>query len=351
MKIKFFALFSLLFSSIAFAETAIICENCSTESAAESFAKSKANSLQCSPVFGPDMTCQSINKVITFVDSSSGQAYKYNVFHQDSFPWDVQAERIPLSSNREESFRILMKFVRDSNSAILASSTDINQLLGTFNISSSTSSSNASSSSSGTCPADTALSALTNPNTLDSIKTKASIAIGTNLISKNNDLNLNPIKIDRSYSLSFMDLSSSIQVDSATRAPSFVVTFDESERPGSRKDFLAYSVNILGYDEQNLPIMNFNLLGASQVGGYRLESLSGSNGAMEIDNECVLERFEEAVNSGILTPAASNTGGSGGGEPEPAPPGPGWSFPTGSGCTVYDFFQSGTLLYTFKVCG
>ncbi|RUO31559.1 hypothetical protein CWE12_00740 [Aliidiomarina sedimenti] len=347
MKVRLLALSGLFFSSITFAETAVICESCSTESAAEAFAKSNANTLQCSSEFGPDITCQSINKVITFVDSNSGQAYKYNVFHERDFPWSVQAERIPLSSDREESFRILMKFVRDSNSAITEASADSHEILGSFNISSS--SANRSSNSDGACPTDTALSALTNPNTLDSIQNRAAIEIGTKLISRNNDLNLNPVKIDRSYSLSFLGLTSSILADSASRDPSFIVTFDESERPGSRKDFFAYQVSILGFDEQNLPIMNFNLLGASQVAGYRLENLSGSSGSLAIENECVKERLEEAVNNGVLTPAV-NLGGSAGGEPAPAPPGPGWTFPTSGGCQIVDFYQGGTLLYTFRVC-
>lgn len=349
MKIKTLACLSLLSSSAVFAETAEICESCGTESEAKSFAKTKANPLECSPVFDPNMTCKSRNKIVTFVDANSGQAYKYNVYHEADYPWNVQADKMTMSPNREESYRILMKFVRDSSRAINQSSTGANQLIGPMNFNSIAG--HSSLSSSGSCPSGTALNALTNPNTLDYIKTKASIEIGTRLISDNNDLNLNPVKINNSYSLSFMGLNSTIEADGSTRNPSFVVTFDQSEREGSRKDFLAYSINILGYDEQNLPIVNFKLSNASQVAGYTLGGLKGNNGPLELTNSCVKQKFEEAVNAGVLNPTTSNIGGTGGGGGMPYdPPSGGWSFPTSGGCKMVEFSQSGRTLYTFRIC-
>lgn len=341
MKIKFLTLFTLFASSVLYAETAIICEDCNTVSAIESFAKSKANHLECSPVFGMDMTCQSRNKVVTFIDANSNQVYKYNVFHESNAPWKVQVEKMILSPDREESFKILMQFVKDANSSIFESSKNINQLI-------SGSSARKPLTSNSTCPEETALSALTNPNTLDSIKTIASIEIGLNLASKNNDLNLNPVKINKSYSFIFKGLSSSILVDSPTRNRSFVVTFEESERPSSRKDFLAYNVNILGYDEQNIPILDFVLSNSSQVAGYTLGGLKGVNGPLEINNECIQKKFEEAINTGVLTKSNTSSSGSSGGIPESSTAG---GIPiSGAGCQIVDFYQSGMRLYTFRDC-
>ncbi len=349
MKFKILMLLGLLSSSAVHAETAVICESCGTESAAQSFAKSKANPLECSPIFDFEVSCQSQSKIVTFVDANSGQAYKYNVFHERHAPWNVQAERIALSSAQEQSFDVLMKFIRDWNSSVRNASTSAAQLLNSSSIS--PLSDVDFLQSSGGCPSDTALSALTNPNTLDEIKTTASLEIGLNLTSKNNDLNLNPVKINKNYSLTFMGIGSTITTEGTTRNPSFVVSFDESERASSRKDFLAYSVNILGYDTQNLPILEFSLSDSSQVAGYTLGGLKGNNGPLQIDNDCIEDRFETAVNQGVLTPQTTSTGGTGGGSnPDPiGSPGGTWSFPSG-GCRIVEFFQGGSKLYTFRYC-
>jgi hypothetical protein len=345
MKIKLIVFFSLFVCNFVNAETAIICGNCSTESAALSFAKSKTNPLECSPVFGADITCKSRSKIVTFVDANSGQAYKYNVFHESTPPWNVQAEKVALTADRKESFRRLMAFINDTNNSISEASSDIDQLIGILALKSPRG--DVSLNSTETCPANTALNTLTNPNTLDFIQERASIEIGTRMISKNNDINLNPVKINNSWSLSFKGLSSTIFADSASRNPSFIVTFNESERVGSRKDFFAYSVNILGFDEQNIPIINFTLSDASRVAGYTLGALKGNNGPLEITNECVQEKFEEAVNAGVLTSRSTPVGGSGGGISESPPDGGGSYQPS---CQIVDFYQSGRRLYTFRLC-
>lgn len=349
MQTKFVALFTLCFSSAAFSETAIICQDCSTESAAESFAKSQANSLQCSEKPGADRVCQSESKIVTFVDHGSGQAYQYKVFHERSYPWEVRVERIPLSSTREESFSLLMDFVKDSNSAIEEASTDFNQLLNKAHMG--TVSANKTSVSGDACPEETALKVLTDPNTLDAIKTEASIAIGKQLLSKNNRLNFNPVKINDSYTLSFGGLSSFTAADGAITTPVYIVTFDESERPGRRKDFLAYYVDILAFDAELLPVMRFTLLEESRVAGYQLKNLRGGDGvgSLSIDNACVKQTFEDAVNNQVLTLSTSDAPGSVD-DGVPASSGLDWSFPTTSGCGTYTFEQGGLSSYTFRVC-
>jgi hypothetical protein len=345
MKIKLIVFVCLLVCNFVNAETAVICENCSTESAALSFAKSKTNPLECAPVFGADITCQSRSKIVTFVDANSGQAYKYNVFHENTPPWNVQAEKVALTADREESFRRLMTFIKDTNNSVSEASSDFDQLIGFSALKSPQG--NVPSNSAETCPVKTALSTLTNPNTLDFIQERASIEIGMRMISKNNDINLNPVKINNSWTLSFKGLSSTILADSASRNPSFIVTFNESERVSSRKDFFAYSVNILGFDEQNIPIINFTLSDASRVAGYTLGALKGNNGPLDITNECVQEKFEEAVNAGVLTSRSTPVGGSGGGMPGSPPDGGSYYQPS---CEIVDFYQSGKRIYTFRIC-
>lgn len=354
MKTRLFKLILLSFLAIGAAvsvsaETAIVCEDCDNVDSAVAFAKSKANQLECSPMFGFDVSCQSRNKVITFVDANSGQAYKYNVYHDRFPPWDVQADRISLSSDREESFRKLMGFINDTNEAIREASSEFEYSAGYANQNYVSASTFSAYSSTDSCPSDTALSALVDPNALDFIKEKASIEIGTRIISRNNDINLNPIKLNNSWSINFRGLSSTIVADSPIRKASFIVTFDESERPSSRKDFFAYSVDILGFDEQNLPIINFTLTDASRVAGYSLGALRGNDGPLKITNECIQEKFEQAVENGILGAKVTTVGGSGGGGlPETPSSGGGGSYQPS--CQIIEFSQGGRLLYVFRIC-
>jgi len=347
MKIKIIFFVSLFLCTFVYAETAIICDNCSTESTALSFAKSKANQIECSSAFSSKKTCQSQSKIVTFVDFSSGKAYKYNVFHESTYPWNVKAEKMILTTDRKESFKKLIFFIKDINNSISEASSELGRVVGSSYLNSLQKSTY--SKSAETCPVNTALSALTNPNTLDFIQDRASIEIGTRMISKNNDINLNPVKINNSWTLNFKGFNSTIIADGAKRNPSFVVSFNDSERTSSRQDFFAYSVNILGYDEQSIPIINFTLSDSSRVSGYALGALKGNNGPLEITNKCVQEKFEEAVNAGVLTSRATPISGSGGGIPESP------SIGSGSGsyqpsCQIIDFHQNGIRLYTFRLC-
>ncbi|MEI8648094.1 hypothetical protein P4S73_09605 [Paraglaciecola sp. Hal342] len=146
-----------------------------------------------------------------------------------------------------------------------------------------------------------------------------------------------------------MGIGLSIIDKASSRNPSFVVTFDGSGAATSLQDYLLFTVDVLGYDANNIPITDFNLSDSSRVAGFTLSRLRGENGPVPIDNECVETKLEEAVNMGLLTVKTSSVGGSGGaggGE------GSGASFPVSGdmGCQIVDFFQSGVNIYTFKIC-
>lgn len=146
-----------------------------------------------------------------------------------------------------------------------------------------------------------------------------------------------------------MGIGLSIIDKASSRNPSFVVTFDGSGAATSLQDYLLFTVDVLGYDANNIPITDFNLSDSSRVAGFTLSRLRGENGPVPLDNECVETRLVEAVNMGLLTVKTSSVGGNGGaggGEDN------GVSFPVSGdiGCQIVDFFQSGEHIYIFKIC-
>jgi len=350
---------SAVYSQVSVADTAEICADCSTEAKAQQFAKTMTNSLQCTPVFGQDVSCSSQSKVVVFVDKNSGQAYKYNVYHQPTAPWAAQAERIDMHPDQVESFRILTAFYRDVNESIIASSMSVEALLGSnwqsipkLQNRSGTTAQSSETQATGNCPTDSALAALLDPNKLEDIQTSATVQIGTNLLSQNNQINLNPVKINDSYSLTFKGFTSNISATGTNRTPSFAATFGNTERVTSISDYLVYNVSIVGYDFQDMPIVSYTLSDASRVAGYSLGALKGQNGPLLIDNACIENRLDQAVAQGVITSVSTPIAGSGGGGGSSGTDTETGGIPTGGGggCKIVDFFQGGQRLYTFRMC-
>ena len=335
------------------ADSALLCTDCSDPNKAKTFATSRANRLMCEQTEAPqtlrtDKFCSSKSKIVTFVDRDSGKAYRYNVYHEPDAPWSVNANKIALSNNMEEGFSILTKFYRDLGSAIKSASSNIS------NLNDSTTNLNDASSTyaqakTTNCPTQTALTTVMDPYAMQNVEDLARLEIAAELSRENNRIALNPIKKDKIYSLNFKGLNLNIYDNTRSKNRSFVVAFGHSEKTSSFQDFLLFTVDILGYDANNIPITNFNLSDSSRVAGFTLSRLRGENGPVPIDNECVETRLEEAVNMGLLTVKTSSvreSGGASGGEES------GVSFPVpgGSGCQILDFVQGGEHIYTFKIC-
>ena len=119
---------TLIATSPVFADSALLCTDCSGPNKAKAFATSMANRLICDQDFGSKKTCSSRNKIVTLVDRDSGKAYRYNVYHEPDAPWNVNADRIALNDNMEEGFAVLTKFYRDLGSAITSSSVSYTHL-------------------------------------------------------------------------------------------------------------------------------------------------------------------------------------------------------------------------------
>lgn len=303
--IRTVAFTSLLFCTDALSQTARVCEKCSTEVDAVSYAKSLASRLTCSQTLNGETECYSTQKTVTFVDASSGQSYKYEVFRDSTSPWEIQVKRVPLSRDKEASFKKLMQLIVDANVAISNASTRFNTLVNSASDEFQQVSAISESQPISECPSSSALSTLVNPNTLDTIQSRAAIEIGTKLENIDDYRQLNFAKVGHQWSIDFNGLNSTILTEDHHRNKPFIVTFGHSERQSDRKDFFAYSVDIIGFDSQHIPIVDLTLSDASRVAGYSVGALKGTNGPLEITNECVLTQFANAVEQGVLVSLAS----------------------------------------------
>lgn len=357
MKIKVSVFLSLLLPTIASAQTAQMCTTCSTESSARSFAKTQANPLECSPTFDMNVQCSSRSKEVLLVDVATGNSYRFNVFHEQQAPWNLRAERLGLSANAKEAYRILMQFHKDLNASIIEAS-DAYQAAGSLSVNSFSKSdfyNKTSSANSGNCPTNTALSTLLDPNKLSDLRTIATTEIGTGLLAKNNDLNLKPTKTNRSYGLAYRGAQYSTTSEGAARTSSYTETFSQSEHTTSLSDALVFDAEIVAYKSDGMPAVTLTINEeASRVAGFVLAELKGGNGSLLIENECLEERFEEAAAMGIISMKTTDIGG--GGTGTGTPPGDDNGLPShpggiaGSSCQLIEFFQNGHLMYTFRVC-
>ncbi|GFD89493.1 hypothetical protein KUL152_17190 [Tenacibaculum sp. KUL152] len=337
----------------AFAGNAELCENCSSQDAAKSFAKTFANAPQCSDYFDNGYQCSSKNKIVTVVDSGSAKPYRFNVYHEQDYPWNVRADSLSIPSDERFLLTDLARFFKALSEAISDASQGAamsNNQLGVVVMN------NSVTAASSSCPTGTALETLLDPNKLDAIRTVASMEIGTNLLSKVNQYNVAKHKSYHSFngsvSGSYKGISATINSNQNTRIPAWVKNFGTSERQTSRSDFLAYRVEVIAYDNQGLPVIELTMSDSSQLAGYTLGALKGNSGPLKIENECVKQKFEYSVAQGIFTKQVTAIGdggifgppsdGSGDGST-----GGGALFPS---CSITDFYQGGRRLYTFRTC-
>jgi len=356
MKSKLSIFILALFSNTAFAQTAQMCTTCSTESSARSFAKAQANPLDCSPTFDENIQCSSRSKEVLLVDETTGNSYRFNVFHEQQAPWNLRAERLGLNADAEEAYRILMQFHKDLNAAIIEASGTYGAVgsLSQHPITKQDQLNNTVSANSGNCPTNTALTTILDPNKLSELRTVALSKIGTGLVSRNNRLNLKPTKVNRSYGLAYKGAQYTMTSDGGPIMQSYAETFPQSERTTSLSDVLVFEANISAYTSDGMPAASLVINeGASRVAGFSLSELKGGNGPLLVDNECLKERFEEAAALGIVSMKTTDIGSGGTGTGQPSGGDNGLpSHPGGiaTSCQLVEFFQNGHLQYTFRIC-
>ncbi|MFY8274662.1 hypothetical protein AAEU32_11120 [Pseudoalteromonas sp. SSDWG2] len=321
-----FILSGLLLSTAVFAEqNAYLCDSCVSIDAAKQVAKTFSPSLKCSPTFNEDIYCYSDTKNITLIDTTSGQSYSFNVHHSDVAPWPILAQEIPVNSDTAYAYREIAKTHFDLLQAIKNAQTQSTKHYDEY--------ADTSYSNSATCPQITALTTLTDPAKLNALKSNITASIELSM-SQINQQNVLPDSTSEGYSLQLGPISYSANKLPTTREQAYVVTYDDSERPMPIKDVLAFEVDILGYDSNNKPVLVLSVSDASRVAGYTLPGLRGDYGAIEVDNTCVENNLDRLTEAGIISKESEIIGGSF----EPS-------------CKLVQFYQSGKLLYRFRVCG
>lgn len=342
-----FLLFLLFLSNATHAETAIFCDECTSDYTARQVANNYKPDLECSagntgvPIIGENIQCTSKSKKLIFINPANGNLYSYILSHSSSAPWPLQISTITLPEDAKFAFKeiyslhaLFTSSSRQMTSSHVKSLNFIGQHSATTAIN---------------CPANTALDVVTDLDKLDRLKSVATGEVGTKYLSHTNQMNLRPKINSKGISLVYKNIGFNGQFTKAMHIPTYVKTFTASENPTSIKDSLLFQISILGYNADNMPIIDFELHDASRVAGYTLGALKGQNGTLLITNPCIKQRFEKLVESGALTKSETPIGGNGGGSSFPtSPPESGGGLQPS--CKIIQFFQSDRLLYTFREC-
>lgn len=344
MKLKIFLIvisicILLSIKAQASSREAILCESCIDLDSAVQIAKSYSPNLQCSSKFDEDISCWSDTATINLINPVDGKTYSFSVYHKDSAPWEVVAKSSALNSDAKFVYMQAALFHKNLIASIDEVLTQNAFVEKSYQM---------TDASSNTCPSDTALSTLSDPNKLERLKSVITAEIGMNLISKQNESNLLPRAYASGYGLTYKGLNYNVSHQPQGQKPVYVKTYSESENSGSLKDALLFFVNILGYDSNRMPIVDLELSDASRVAGFTLSGLKGGNGPLTIDNQCIKDKLEQLVNLGLLTMEVTPINGSGGGGGGESGGGSGGSFQPS--CTIIKFYQGGRLLYTFREC-
>jgi hypothetical protein len=343
-------LFSLfMLSPFIFADEAYFCEECVSSSTAQQIAKTRYSPrLKChapdpsTPMTPDNAVCGSISRSIILVNPNTNAVYSYEVGHSNQAPlYPVQAWNNVLSQQAIEGYsKVAEYFLVYENGLKLATSA----ALSSTSLSKVTSLSPASNTAS--CPTDTALSTLVDPNKMAALEDKMTLAImlgikGSPGHSVLDDINHSGRISNVGASVTYRGANYNTAWSDSTKKPMIAWPFSNSETNKSIKDFLLFSVDKLRNDPNNIPILRYTLNDDSRIAGMKISQLKGTHGPLEITNPCVLDKLAQLNLSGEFRNAGgeavefngSTSAGSAGG---------------GSTCTIY-FYQSGRLLYMFRL--
>lgn len=318
------------------AKTAMICLKCQNPVQAQAAAIEQANFAQC--IHG--LHCDTGSKEVTLVDFKTEELYKFNLYREKVSPWKTRVETVAIGPDESYALTSLIKFYKALQSTIRdASDNSSSNFAANYN----------ANSVIASCPQNTALVTLLDPNKLRELSSLATLAIASDLASKSDQYHLNAKTDGNTATLSYKGIGYSINLDERSNSltagiagiPAFTQTFTESERKTPLNDYLAFNVSIIGYSDKNLPLVNFTLNDAARVGGYSLAGLKATHGPLLIDNDCIKNHFAKAVRSGIFTSKHIPLTGAGLNANAPSQAG---------NCRVSDFYHSGLKVYSFREC-
>ncbi|MGI2259923.1 hypothetical protein [Shewanella sp. GXUN23E] len=346
---KFFLSLAILPLS-AIATDGYLCSDCTSQTAAQSVAlRDHVPKLICvnpNPDFelelGGKLVCGSTPNKIALVNPNSGQVFTFSVGH-------LAANNQPhlfnhsISDNDRNLFSAAGIIYKNFKVAVDGvNQSRLNEISG-----------NTQTSRSNTCPDNTALAALVDPNKMVALENQIRAQLMGNSVAMGNiqtELNRN----DAFGSISDLGITvgngfGQILVNNSKTDPITRIHwgFRESEGGEFLSDFLLFDIKKLRNDLGSEPIiLDITLNDLSRVAGdYTISHLKGKYGPVQFEDPCIVDKLEQL---GLTGEFKNSQGG-----PTQFPddhnqqPEGGGSIET---CTIY-FYQSGRLLYVFRLLG
>lgn len=328
------------------------CSLCTSESKAQQMAKTYAPQKSCyplkpsAPMTPENMQCTSAKKQVFLVHPSSGTTYGFWVTHEDFLPYDVKVTAFSLTEVQKKVFAEAASFYEEMKHVLATTSSQNVSRYGLSNVRSQAQQPEQS------CPSNSALATLLDPSKMMALEELALAEITVGMgdgIDVNKRIYQGARFTGGSVSLSHFGASVSVSIPEHEQPLVYAKTFYENEESSSFRDVLALSIDHIGWDAENVPLLGIKLNKAHSrvAGGKRITTLlQALHGPQEITNECVLYQLEKLSQFGQLKlkdGSATRFGNSGG-----IPLESGDSSKV-TGCTIHFYNSRNELQYVFNV--
>ena len=332
-----FLLFLVLFTFDVLAQKAYFCRGCNDEASAKTQALQYVPELRCDfdPILLPELgdsaaACRSeVIRVVLINPLSPSKVYAFYVGHNAASPYRPFAELDALTyAERIKYSDVSMAYTRVSQGILQAQQISVT----------SENSDGLFSASVSSCPQNTALDVLTDPQKMEDLKIRTRLAVGLGL-GDGQGIDLSKVNWN---GVGFSYKGVSVNWSATTKQLIFSRSFELSEVSGPISDVLVFKLEYLGVDSKNnLPLLNFELNSSSIVAGMTLSGLQGQFGALAITNSCILEKLERLEEQGEFR--------DGRGSPVELTPPSGGAADDSPDLCIYDFYNSrGEREYTFR---
>ncbi|AXV66069.1 hypothetical protein D0907_12700 [Pseudoalteromonas lipolytica] len=315
MKVILISLLCLYsFSGVADIQSeAFFCKQCTSKDIARTIAKNEyVNPKKCypedpnRPMNDANMICSSVQKNVVLVNPDTKAVYSFLLGHSNVAPiFPTLALDMTLSQNQIEGYQAVVDYNAALNYAVsnIQNYKAINsQYLMTFNAKATRTSSSAS------CPDNSALSIIVEPNKINQLKELMNLSLMFNLESSPSADVLDRINnsgrvSSTSVGVNLMGVNFTVQYTDETKKPTLIWEFEQSEKESSFKDGLVFDYEIYLHDSNGAPRARYTIIDeASRVAGMTLSALKGHDaGPSVIDNECTLDKLAELNETGMFT--------------------------------------------------
>lgn len=332
-------------------EFGIICTNCNNAQQANVEARTKEPALKCAspnpeiPVDVDNALCTSNPRLVVVINPITRQTFGFQLSHQQTSPWALTTVPVLLTEDQKTGYLQTADFARDFLQAVSRANQGVQQLTTPISQTVTT----VDTATTASCPNNTALSILVDANKMLEFKNLATWNLSVNLGGNVQSYFNQSAKIDSvGFHATYKGQGFNIGWSREAMQPVYIKTFSQSERVTSFADVLVFDMELKGFNNNHMPIIDFKLNDASRVGGYPVSSLRGIDGPIKITDPCVLEKLKLLKQQGEFQNPQGGASPFGSGLP-PSPPSSGVDT-----CTVL-FFQwssidsSRKLVYLFRV--